>query len=149
MKNYFILYKYIRMPFKFNKELWDIGRKIEDTTLPLINKHYECNFERNENDIFDILDFKDDDKKKIVEIKGRRIASSKYVDTIITASKVTAGFQKIEEGYRVFFVFVFTDKIFEFELKEDAEFKCKFTGTNCIRHYLIPIDELIEIKEED
>jgi len=148
MKNYFILYKYIRMPFKFNKELWDIGRKIEDTTLPLINKHYECNFERNENDIFDILDFKDDDKKKIVEIKGRRIASSKYVDTIITASKVTAGFQKIEEGYRVFFVFVFTDKIFEFELKEDAEFKCKFTGTNCIRHYLIPIDELTEIKEE-
>ena len=148
MKNYFILYKYIRMPFKFNKELWDIGRKIEDTTLPLINKHYECNFERNENDIFDILDFKDDDKKKIVEIKGRRIASSKYVDTIITASKVTAGFQKIEEGYRVFFVFVFTDKIFEFELKEDAEFKCKFTGTNCVRHYLIPIDELTEIKEE-
>ena len=137
------------MPFKFNKELWDLGRKIEDTTLPLINSHYECNFQRNENDIFDILDFKDDDKKKIVEIKGRRIPSTKYTDTIITASKVTAGFQKVEDGYRVFFVFVFTDKIFEFELKEDAEFKCKYTGTNCIKHYLIPIDELIEIKQEE
>jgi len=147
MKIFLFVILYIRMPFKFNKELWDIGRKIEDTTLPLINKHYECNFERNENDIFDILDFKDDDKKKIVEIKGRRIASTKYSETIITASKVTAGFQKIEEGYRVFFVFVFTDKIFEYELKEDAEFTCKFTGTNCIKHYLIPIDELIEIKE--
>ena len=135
------------MPFKFNKELWEIGRQIEDTTLPLINSHYECNFERNENDIFDILDFKDDDKKKIVEIKGRRIASTQYEETIITANKVTAGFQKIEDGYRVFFVFVFTDKIFEYELKEDAEFTCKFTGTNCIKHYLIPINELIEIKQ--
>tara|TARA_Y100001937_G_scaffold127454_1_gene199766 strand:+ start:1538 stop:1948 length:411 start_codon:yes stop_codon:yes gene_type:complete len=136
------------MPFKFNKELWDIGRKIEDETLPLINKHYDCDFKRNENDIFDILDFKDYDKKKVVEIKGRRIPSTKYTTTIITASKVTEGFQQIDQGLRVFFVFVFTDRIFEYELKEDAEFECKFTGTNCIKHYLIPIDELIEIKPE-
>jgi hypothetical protein len=136
------------MPFTFNQELWELGRKIEDKTLPLINNHYNCNFERNENDIFDILDFKDDYKKKIVEIKGRRIKSTEYAETIITASKVTAGFQKIDDGYQVYFVFVFTDKIFEYELKEDTEFKCKFTGTNCIKHYLIPIDELIEIKTE-
>ena len=137
------------MPFKFNKELWDIGRKIEDDTLPLLNTYFECNFQRNENDIFDILDFKDDDKKKIVEIKGRRIPSTKYTDTIITASKVTAGFQKVEDGYRVFFVFVFTDKVMEYELQEDQDFKVKFTGTNCIQHYLIPIDDLKEIKEEE
>lgn len=136
------------MPFKFNKELWEIGRQIEDKTLPLINEYFECNFERNENDIFDILDFKDDDKKKIVEVKGRRCPSTQYVDTLITASKVTAGFQKIDEGYKVYFVFVFTDKIFEYELKEDMDFKCKFTGTNCIKHYLIPVDELTEIKSE-
>ena len=136
------------MPFTFNQELWELGRKIEDKTLPLINNHYNCNFERNENDIFDILDFKDEAKKKIVEIKGRRIPSTQYAETIITASKVTAGFQKIDDGYQVYFVFVFTDKIFEYELKEDTDFKCKFTGTNCIKHYLIPIDELIEIKTE-
>ena len=136
------------MPFEFNQELWEIGRQIEDKTLPLINKYYECNFERNENDIFDILDFKDETQKKIVEVKGRRIPSTKFPETIITASKITAGFQQIDQGYRVFLVFVFTDKIFEYELKEDAEFKCKFTGTNCIKHYLIPIDELTEIKEE-
>tara|TARA_R100000951_G_scaffold11816_3_gene9700 strand:+ start:2335 stop:2748 length:414 start_codon:yes stop_codon:yes gene_type:complete len=136
------------MPFKFNKELWEIGRQIEDKTLPLINKYYKCNFERNENDIFDILDFKDDTEKKIVEIKGRRIASTEYAETIITASKVTAGFQQIDKGYKVYFVFVFTDKIFEYQLKENSDFKCKFTGTNCIKHYLIPIDELIEIEDE-
>ena len=135
------------MPFEFNQELWEIGRQIEDKTLPLINKYYECNFERNENDIFDILDFKDETQKKIVEVKGRRIPSTKFPETIITASKITAGFQQIDQGYRVFLVFVFTDKIFEFELKEDSEFKCKFTGTNCIKHYLIPIDELTEIQD--
>ena len=115
------------MPFKFNKELWTIGQKIEDDTLPIINKYYGCDFKRNENDIFDILDFKDDDKKIIVEIKGRRITSTQYPDTIITASKVTAGFMKIDEGYKVFFVFVFTDKTMEIELKEDHEFKVRFT----------------------
>ena len=95
------------MPFKFNETLWKLGQKIEDDTLPLINKHYECDFKRNENDIFDILDFKD---------------------------------------YEVFFVFVFTDKTMEIQLKEDSEFQVKFTGTNCIKHHCIPITDLTEIK---
>jgi hypothetical protein len=133
------------MPFKFDQELWNIGKKIEDETLPLINKYYECDFKRNENDIYDILDFKDEDTKKIVEIKGRRIESTKYEDTIITASKVNEGLNKLEDGYRVFFVFVFTDKIYEMELQKDQAFKVRFTGTNCIQHYLIPIKDLKEI----
>lgn len=137
------------MPFKFNEKLWKIGQKIEDDTLPLINKYYDCDFKRNENDIFDILDFKDDDKKIIVEIKGRRIPSTQYEDTIITASKITEGFMKIDQGYRVFFVFVFTDKTMEIELKEDFDFKVKFTGTNCIKHYCIPVKDLTEIKDEE
>jgi hypothetical protein len=137
------------MPFKFNEKLWKIGQKIENDTLPLINKYYDCNFKRNDNDIFDILDFKDDDTKKIVEIKGRRIPSTQYADTIITASKITEGFMKIDQGYRVYFVFVFTDKTMEIELKEDSEFKVKFTGTNCIKHYCIPVSELTEINDEE
>ena len=136
------------MPFKFNQELWKLGQKIENDTLPIINKHYGCDFKRNENDIFDILDFKDDVNKKIVEIKGRRIPSTQYEDTIITASKVTEGYMKIDQGYRVFFVFVFSDKTMEIELKEDSEFKVKFTGTNCIKHHCIPIANLTEIHED-
>jgi len=137
------------MPFKFDKELWDIGRKIEDETLPIINKYYESNFLRNENDIYDILDFCDNDSKKIVEIKGRRIASTDYEDTLITASKVNEGLCRIDDGYRVFFVFVFTDKIYEMELQLDQEFKCRYTGTNCIQHYLIPIKDLKEINKDE
>ena len=133
------------MPFEFNTELWNLGRQIEDTTLPVINEFFDCNFQRNDNDIWDVLDFKDEDNKKIVEVKGRRINSTDYDDTIITASKVTAGYQAIEEGYPVFFVFAFMDKTMYIELKSDASFKCKFTGTNCIRHYLIPIQDLQDI----
>tara|TARA_R100000664_G_scaffold2919_2_gene6891 strand:- start:313 stop:717 length:405 start_codon:yes stop_codon:yes gene_type:complete len=134
------------MPFEFNKKLWELGRKIEDETLPELNEYFECNFERNENDIFDVFDFKDEEKKIVVEVKGRRNTSTEYEDTIITASKITAGYQAIETGYKVYFVFAFTDKLMFIELKEDSSFKCKFTGTNCIRHYLIPVKDLQELK---
>ena len=83
----------------FNQELWDLGQKIEDKTLPLINKHYECEFQRNMNDIFDVLDFKDEDKKIIVEIKGRRNSSEKYEDTMISSIKITEGNRMIELGF--------------------------------------------------
>ena len=133
------------MTTKFNKELWSLGRKIEDESLPILNKYFECNFERNENDIWDILDFKDDDKKIIVEVKGRRIPSTQYKETIITASKVTEAYKKIDDGYKVYFVFVFTDKTMEIELLEESSFQVKLTGTNCIQHYMIPITDLKEI----
>ena len=51
------------MPFEFNKKLWDLGRQIEDDTLPKINKYFECNFKRNDNDIYDILDCRDKRQK--------------------------------------------------------------------------------------
>ena len=137
------------MSSNFNKTLWEYGRKVEDKVLPIVNSLYDCDFKRNENDIYDILDFRDEEKKKIVEVKGRRIISTAYKQTLITASKITAGFMEIDEGYEVYFVFVFIDKMFRYQLKEDVSFECKLTGTNCIAHYLIPISDLTEILEED
>lgn len=133
----------------FNQELWNFGRKIEDQVLPIANKLFNADFKRNDNDIFDILDFHDDNNKIVCEIKGRRIESTKFTDTIITANKVTEGFQKIDDGYRVYFIFVFTDKMAYYELKEDSEFECRFTGSNCVKHYLIPVSDLIEIAQEN
>tara|TARA_R110002051_G_scaffold305467_1_gene375445 strand:- start:578 stop:1045 length:468 start_codon:yes stop_codon:yes gene_type:complete len=128
--------------FAFNKELWEAGRKIEDESLPQLNKYFNTDFKRNENDIFDILDFKDVNAKIIVEVKGRRNSSDAYEDTIITASKVMAGQQAIDDGYRVYFLFVFSDCSKIMELKEDSSFKVKFTGSNCIQHYMIPVADL-------
>lgn len=137
------------MPFEFNSELWNWGRKIEDEVMPIANKLFNANFERNDNDIFDIFDFHDNTNKIVCEVKGRRIRSDEYEDTIVTASKVMSGYQKIDDGYKVYFIFVFTDKMMRYELKEDVSLKCKFTGTNCIKHYLIPVAELVEIEDLD
>ena len=133
--------------FKFNKYLWDIGQKIEDDTLPLLNKYFDADFKRN-SDIFDILDFHDENKKIICEVKGRRNTHDKYKDTIITTKKITEGLMKKEQGYRVFLIFAFTDKTMAIELSDDIKFEVKLTGTNCIEHYLIPITELKEIDDK-
>tara|TARA_R110000787_G_scaffold146480_1_gene260208 strand:- start:801 stop:1235 length:435 start_codon:yes stop_codon:yes gene_type:complete len=137
------------MPFKFNKELWDIGQTIEDRTLPLINKYFGADFKRAENNIWDILDFHDEDKKIICEIKGRRIKSTDYKETIITCNKLHEAFVKIELGYTVYLVFVFLDKTLGIQIDKDKEFNCCLTGTNYIKHYLIPIEDLEEIKEDE
>ena len=138
------------MPFEFNQKLWNVGREIEDEALPELNKYFNSDFKRNENNIYDILDFKDVEAKIIVEVKGRRNASDAYEDTIITASKVMAGQQAIDQGYRVYFLFVFSDCSKIMELKEDSSFKVKYTGTNSIQHYMIPVaslDDFVPVKE--
>jgi|TARA_R110000782_G_scaffold1312_1_gene5101 sulfur carrier protein ThiS len=137
------------MPFKFNKELWTIGQTIENEALPKLNKYFKTDLQRDENNIWDILDFRDDEEKVIVEVKGRLIPSTQYADTIITSSKVMAGHQAIDDGYKVFFLFVFTDKSMIIELKEEQSFKVKFTGTNCIKHYCIPITELKDFDPDE
>ena len=138
--------------FAFNKELWEAGRKIEDAALPELNKYFKTDFKRNENDIFDILDFKNTEAKIIVEVKGRRNSSDAYEDTIITASKVMAGQQAIDNGYRVYFLFVFSDCSKIMELKEDSSFKVKYTGSNCIQHYMIPVaglDDFVPLSDAE
>jgi len=131
----------------FNKTLWEYGRKIEDEALPKLNKHFKTNFLRNDNDIFDIFDFTDEEKKMIVEVKGRKIASDKYDETLITSAKVMAAQQKMDDGYRVFLLFVFTDCSKIIELKPDMSFKCKLVGYNCVQHYLIPIADLTDFDD--
>ena len=137
------------MPFEFNAKLWNIGREIEDEALPKLNQYFDCELKRDDTDIWDILDFRDDEKKIIVEVKGRLIPSTQYKETIITASKIMAGFQAIDQDYKVYFLFVFTDKSMIIELKGDSSFQVRFTGTNCIKHYCIPVSELKDFDPEE
>lgn len=131
----------------FNQELWEYGRQIEDIALPICNELFDCNFERNDNDIFDIIDFKDHEKKIVCEIKGRKFNSDKYEDTLISATKVTEGYHYLDDGYQVFFIFVFTDKMYKYQLIEEHSLKCKYTGVNCVLHYLIPMSDCELIQE--
>lgn len=145
---YFNIFKSISMSRSFNQYLWNIGKQIEDELLPKINTVFNCDFKRSD-DVFDILDFKDDERKRIVEVKGRRNTSTQYKDTIITVGKLTESLMKMEVGYKVYFFFVFTDKTMFLEVDEDFDYPVKLTGTNHIPHYLIPVKDLIEFDENN
>ena len=131
------------MPGKFNKTLWTMGHNIENNIYPLLNKKLNCNFVRS-NDIFDVFDFCDNNKKIIVEIKGRNTSSLKYKETIISYNKVQEGYRKLDDGYKVFFVFVFTDKTMYIELKSDLMWEAKLTGSYGVAHALIPVNNLMD-----
>ena len=105
---------------------------------------FNADFKKND-DIWDILDFHDDNKKIICEIKGRKILSTDYEETIIPMNKLQEGYMKIEDDYKVFLVFVFTDKTMYCELNNDLEYSVKLTGTNYIQHALIKIKDLIDL----
>ena len=133
----------------FNRELWNIGRQIEDKILPDLNQFLGADLERS-NDVFDIFDFKDPDKKIIVEVKGRTNNSNQYPETIITCGKITEGLMMAETGWKVYYFFVFNDKTMYFKLdKDDCDFNMKVTGTNHIPHYLIPVDTLTEFNVDN
>lgn len=127
--------------FAFNKKLWDYGTKIEDEIKPVLNEKFNADFKKND-DIWDILDFHDEDKKLICEIKGRKIKHDAWATTIIPMNKVQKGFMKVEEGFKVYFVFVFIDKTMYCELNDNLEYQVKLTGTNSIEHACIPISSL-------
>jgi len=139
----------IKIMSGFNKVTWDIGKKIEDELLPKINHAFKGDFQRSD-DIYDILDFKDDIQKTIVEVKGRRINSNQFDTTIITVGKLTEALMKMEVGYDVYFFFVFKDKTLYLKVdKDDCEWDIKITGTNHIPHYLIPIKTLNVFEENN
>jgi len=134
---------------RFNLERWNLGRSIEDKILPDLNTFFDANLERSD-DVFDIFDFKDEEKKILVEVKGRTCPSSQYPETIITCGKVTEGLMMMETGWKVYYFFVFTDETKYIKLdKDDCDFNMKLTGTNHIPHYLIPVNRLTEFNVDN
>lgn len=138
------------MPNRFNKKLWELGRKIEDELKPQIDEFFGCSFDRTD-DVYDVFDFHDSVNKKIVEVKGRRIPSSQYPTTIITCGKITEGLMRMEQDaeLEVYYFFVFTDKTLYLKLDpNDCDFDMRRTGTRHIPHFLIPIKRLTDFDAE-
>lgn len=130
--------------FAFNKKLYDMGVKIEEEVKPVLNNIFDADFKKKD-DMWDILDFYDENKKIICEIKGRSINHNTFNDTIIPMNKVHKSFMKVDEGYKVYFVFVFKDKTMYCEVKDDLNYNVKLTGTNYIEHACIPVSSLKDI----
>ena len=94
------------------------GDKKENSLIPQINKYFNCNVIKTKP--FYEFDFIDKKLKLLFEVKGRRNDKNKYYDTMIGANKITEGFKMIKEGYKVYFVFDFTDFTSYYELSETS-----------------------------
>lgn len=134
-----------RTRFEFNKVLWTFGTKIEDQVRPHLNELFKCDLQRSD-DIYEKIDFHDPNNKVAVEVKGRRIPSTKYKDTIIPYSKWVESCKLLDDGWKVFYVFVYTDCAKYVELTGHENWKVKLTGSFGIEHHLIPIEEMDDLK---
>ena len=136
---------------KFNKTLWTLGNKIEDEIKPHLEEFLGKELFRSD-DIYDIMDFKSEDEKLVVEIKGRRVSSTDFKTTIITCGKIIEAekLMCVNEEVKVYIFFVYTDCVKYIQLpKERPDWDCKHTGTNHIPHFLIPVNELMDFESVD
>lgn len=116
----------------FSKDL-TFGLKSEDVLLQRLNKYFKCNFKKTST--YDSVDFIDENRKIVVELKTRRNTRFYYPTTMIGSNKVDASEKHInnpEGPYRVFFVFKFTDELCIFEVCENSMCESweKFGGRN-------------------
>ena len=134
--------------FQFNKKLHDLGIKIEEEIRPHLDEFFNTKFEKRSNDVFDIIDFTNKENIQ-VEIKGRTCSSDAWEDTIVTTSKIIEAELEYElnPDLEIYLFFVFTDKTKYIKIpRERADWKIKFTGTFGIKHFLIPVKDLIEFE---
>jgi len=135
--------------FQFNRVLHDFGIKIENELKPYLDEHFDTKFEKRSDDIFDVIDFTNNENIQI-EIKGRTCPSTQYEETIVTMSKIVEAEMLMEEKpeLEIYIFFVFTDKTMYIKLPKERnpDWKCRFTGSFGIKHLLIPVKELTEFE---
>lgn len=68
-------------------------------------------------------DFEDEDNKIKIEVKSRTIKSDHYNSAVLGSNKIYNGKKLLKEGYRIFYIFNYTDKIFYYELNKYDKFK--------------------------
>eukprot|EP01051_Picozoa_sp_SAG22_P025240 SAG22_NODE_7385_length_745_cov_0.633127_1_plen_80_part_10 len=73
--------------FTFNEQLWKLGNQIENEIHPHLEEYLNIKLDRTDN-LYEIMDFHSPDKKVFVEIKGRRVSSTRYDTTLLTCNKV-------------------------------------------------------------
>mgnify|MGYP003652468568 FL=1 len=139
--------------FQFNYYKWLEGRKTEDAMRPHIEKFFNCKFHRQDDglvidpknppiEVFDKLDFRNEEKKIIVEIKGRTCRAGQFYDTIITTGKIEEAKEDIKNGWSVYYLFKFRDIAKIIKQPDEVVWDTKITGTFHIPHYLIPVNSM-------
>jgi hypothetical protein len=94
------------------------GDNKELKLLPLLNKYYKLDLKKTQT--FYEFDYIDYDKGVLIELKSRRNTRDKYPDTMVGYNKIKKGMIKLTQGYKIYFVFGFTDYVCCFELTKDT-----------------------------
>lgn len=101
---------------KHNDLKFGFGKEKE--VLPVFNKFFNCNAIIN-SDKYAVFDYCDEEKKIYGELKSRRVKKKMYPTIMIGYNKVKEGLRKIEEGYEVYFLWCFTNKLCYYKLTKD------------------------------
>lgn len=138
----------------FNKDLiFGIGKEKEKHNK--LKDYFNLTKLKRSKNKFSIMDYNDEDNKVYIELKSRRNTKCKYPTTMIGYNKVRRGLELIKDGYNVFFIFSFTNKLCFYELTESYNKEWiiknhtgrKDRGRREISDYFfIPITELIDIE---
>ena len=122
------------------------GRNTEFELKPIIERLLNCKLTSKSR--YSKYDFEDTIKNILVEIKGRKIKSTKYNTTYVNIQKIL----NIPTDKNIYFFFKFTDAIKYIKYKAETFNKFKIKQTylkhrNClITNLLIPTDLLIDVK---
>ena len=122
------------------------GQKTELELKPIIEKLLDCNLTSKSR--YSKYDYEDTIKNILIEIKGRKIKSTKYNSTYINIQKIS----NIPTDKNIYFFFKFTDSIkyIKYDSKLFSTFKIKQTylkHRNClITNLLISTDLLTNVK---
>jgi len=129
------------------------GFKKEKDVLPYFNKKFGCSAVL-QKDKWATFDYYDKDNKVYGELKSRRVRKKQYDTIMIGYNKIRKGLKLIEEGYKVYLLWCFTDKLCYYELT--AEFNKEWVSFNHLGRYdrgrnerqdlaFIPVDKLKNI----
>ena len=130
----------------FRKD-YNYGIESENKNLELINSFLNSKCIKGKK--YDCYDFKDDDKKIIVELKTRRCYKNTYDTTMISLHKI----KKLLEykNYQIYIFFKFIDGMYYYNISEIYDINIK-KGGRCDRdkkeyqkYYFIPVKKLILI----
>jgi hypothetical protein len=102
----------------------------------------------------DVFDFINEENKVLIELKSRRNKKHKYPTTMIGNNKWEKSIEKLDEGWTIYYVFNFVDKLCHYKfLKENINKVKKGVGGRCDRgqnefkyYRYIPITHLENIE---
>lgn len=91
----------------------------EEIMKPILSHFFNIELTKDEYR-YAIFDFFNKEKKIKIELKSRKCNFTNETEPIISMSKICAGYNLINKGYRVFFVWKYGEIIPYYELKKSS-----------------------------